>query len=105
MDVATAVHLVERCFMSIDTPVWVPDPGFNYVSSYMLQNRGMTFDQIKTFLRSFSAVIREKIAQPNRTETSPGLIEALKRACQFDRTFTDETAGVPILSADSYRAA
>ena len=104
MDVATAVHLVERCFMSIDTPVWVPDPGFNYVSLYMLENRGMTFDQIKTFLRCFSAVIREKIAQPNRPETSPALIEDLKRACQFDRAFPNETAA-PVFSAESYRAA
>src|SRR4030095_1507541 len=53
----------------------------------------------------FSAVIREKIAQPNRTETSPGLIENLKRACQFDRVFTDEPANVPIFPAESYRAA
>jgi hypothetical protein len=104
MDVATACHLVERCFMSIDTPVWVPDPGFNYVSLYMLQNRGMTFDQIKTFLRCFSAVVREKLAQPNRTETSPALIEDLKRACQFDRAFPNETAA-PVFSAESYRAA
>jgi len=104
MDVATACHLVERCFMSIDTPVWVPDPGFNYVSLYMLQNRGMTFDQIKTFLRCFSAVAREKLAQPNRTETSPALIEDLKRACQFDRAFPNETAA-PVFSAESYRAA
>ena len=104
MDVATACHLVERCFMSIDTPVWVPDPGFNYVSLYMLQNRGMTFDQIKTFLRSFSAVVREKLAQPIRTETSPALIEDLRKACQFDRAFPDETAA-PMFSAESYRAA
>ncbi|HXQ69073.1 MAG TPA: PhpK family radical SAM P-methyltransferase [Pyrinomonadaceae bacterium] len=105
MDVATACHLVERCFMSIDTPVWVPDPGFNYVSLYMLQNRGMTFDQVKTFLRCFNAVVREKIAQPNRTETSSGLIENLKRACQFDRVTVNDIPSVPAFAAEGYRAA
>jgi anaerobic magnesium-protoporphyrin IX monomethyl ester cyclase len=105
MDVSTACHLVERCFMSFDQPVWVPDPGFNYVSLYMLQNRGMSFDQIKTFLRCFSSVVRERLAEPARAESSPALIENLKRACQFDRAPSGETNVPEIFSAEAYRAA
>jgi hypothetical protein len=75
------------------------------VSLYMLQNRGMTFDQIKTFLRCFNAVIREKIAQPNRIETSSGLIENLKRSCQFDRVTVNDIPSVPVFAAEGYRAA
>ena len=105
MDVATACHLVERCFMSFDTPVWVPDPGFNYVSLYMLQNRGMSFDQIKTFLRAFNGVVRERLADPTRAEPSTALIENLKRACQFDRPSPEAAAPPELITAEEYRAA
>lgn len=105
MDVGTACDLVERCFFSFDTPLWVPDPGFNFVSLFLLQNRGMSFEQIETFLRSFNAVIREKKLEPERREPSPPLIEALRRACQFDRPATVDREVFEIHSADRYTAA
>jgi anaerobic magnesium-protoporphyrin IX monomethyl ester cyclase len=103
MDVATACHFVERCFMSFDVPVWVPDPGLNFVSLYLLQNHGMSFAQIKTFLRCFNAIIREKISDPSRTDASPLLIENLKRACQFDRSLPLEENAIEVYSADKYK--
>lgn len=86
MNVDTACDLMERCFMTFDTPCWVPDPGFNFVSLYLLHNRGVTFPQIKEFLKCFNAVVREKIVDPGRAATpSPHLIENLRRAAQYDR--------------------
>ena len=105
MDASTACDLVERCFLTFDTPLWVPDPGFNFVSLFLLQNRGMSFEQIETFLRSFNTVIREKMLEPARREPSPDLIENLRRACQFDRPAQVEPEAFEIFSADRYTAA
>jgi anaerobic magnesium-protoporphyrin IX monomethyl ester cyclase len=105
MDVSTACDLVESCFFRFDKPVWVPDPGFNFVSLFLLQNRGMSFDQIETFLHSWNAVVREKVLEPRRGEPSPQLIEALRRACQFDRPATTVPEAFEVLSADHFRRA
>ncbi len=111
MDVSTACDLVESCFFRFDRPQWVPDPGFNFVSLFLLQNRGMSFDQIDTFLGSWNAVVREQVLQPVRGEGSPLLIEALRRSCQFDRPAAegDRAAGAhdqgQPLSAETFRQA
>jgi anaerobic magnesium-protoporphyrin IX monomethyl ester cyclase len=104
MDVNTACDLVESCFFRFDKPVWVPDPGFNFVSLFLLQNRGMSFSQIETFLQSFNAVVREKVLEPTR-EPSPRLIEDLRRACQFDRPSTPEREAFEVFSAERFLAA
>jgi len=104
MNVDTACELMERSFLSFDTPCWVPDPGFNFVSLFLLQNRGMTFPQIKRFLNSFNAVVREKIIYPERAP-SPALIERLRRAAQYDRSHPSEEGAIDILSAPQYVAA
>ncbi|HEV2964527.1 MAG TPA: PhpK family radical SAM P-methyltransferase [Candidatus Angelobacter sp.] len=103
MDVATACHLVERCFTTFDVPTWVPDPGFNFVSLFLQQNRGMSFDQIKTFLKCFNNVVKEKFVDPTRTEPSPHLIENLKRACQFDRPDPVDREMLEIFSDEQYK--
>ncbi len=105
MDVGTACDLVERCFLTFDTPLWVPDPGFNFVSLFLLQNRGMSFAQIETFLRCFDAAVKEKVLDPTRREPSPQLIDNLRRACQFDQAAAPELETLEILSADRYAAA
>jgi len=103
MNVDTACHLVERCFTTFDVPVWVPDPGFNHVSPFLLQDRGMSFDQINTFLKCFNNVVREKFIDPSRTEPSPHLIENLKRACQFDRPGAVDAEVLEVFSAEKYK--
>ncbi len=105
MDVNTACDLVESCFFRFDKPVWVPDPGFNFVSLFLLQNRGMSFEQIQTFLQSFNAVVREQVLQPSRPEPSPQLIENLRRASQFDRPAVPDREAFEVFSAPGYRAA
>lgn len=105
MDVHTACDLVERSFLTFDTPLWVPDPGFNFVSLFLLQDRGMSLDQVGTFLRSFNAVVREKVLDPAHREPSPQLLENLRRACQFDRSAEPERETVEVLSAERYGAA
>src|SRR5882724_6537596 len=105
MDVNTACDLVESCFFRFDKPVWVPDPGFNFVSLFLLQNRGMSFPQIETFLHSWNAVVREQVLQPVRGEASPRLIENLRRACQFDRPAVPDREAFEVFSAGRFREA
>jgi radical SAM PhpK family P-methyltransferase len=105
MDVATACHLVERCFTTFDTPLWVPDPGFNFVSLFLLQNRGLSLNQVKTFLRCFNNVVKEKLIYPDRPEPSPELIDNLRRACQFDRPPQVKQEILDIFSAEEYKRA
>ena len=105
MNVGTACDLVKECFFRFDVPVWVPDPGFNFVSLYLLENRGMSFDQIDTFLRCFNAVVREQVAGPALTEPAPDLIESLRRACQFDRIEKPDVELVEAFSAAKYSQA
>ncbi len=105
MDVDTACDLVESCFFRFDTPVWVPDPGFNFVSLFLLQNRGMSFDQIETFLRSWNAVVRQQVLEPNRRDEAPHLIEDLRRACQFDRPAEPRREAFEVISAERFLAA
>ncbi|UCH98128.1 MAG: AMP-binding protein, partial [Candidatus Aminicenantes bacterium] len=85
MDARTACDLLEKAFLSPDTPIWVPDPGFNFVSLYYLRERGMSIEQVKAFLRCFNAVVREKLLYPNKGEVSPHLLENLRISCQFDQ--------------------
>jgi radical SAM PhpK family P-methyltransferase len=104
MDVGTACDLVERCFLTFDQPLWVPDPGFNFVSLFLLQNRGMSLDQVDEFLRCFNAVVRQQVLEPER-EASPQLIENLRRACQYDRPARPDPEALEVFSADRYGAA
>lgn len=84
MDVKTACDLQEKAFLSLDKPIWVPDPGCNFISIYIMKQRGMTIEKQKKFLACFNAVVKEKILYPNKQEISPGLLESLKRSCRFD---------------------
>jgi hypothetical protein len=103
--VETACDLMERSFLSFDTPCWVPDPGFNFVSLFLLQNRGMTFPQIKKFLGSFKAIVREKVIDPSKTEASPELIARLRRDAQYDRPHAPEREVIEVAPARQYLAA
>jgi anaerobic magnesium-protoporphyrin IX monomethyl ester cyclase len=105
MDVGTACDIVQRCCLTFDKPLWVPDPGFNFVSLFLLQNRGMSFDQIDTFLRCFNAAVREKVLYPTRREPSPQLIENLRRASQYDRPAQPDSEVIEFFSGDRYVAA
>jgi anaerobic magnesium-protoporphyrin IX monomethyl ester cyclase len=102
MDAKTACDLTEKSFFLLDEPVWAPDPGFNFISVYYLKHRGMPVEQIKTFLKCFNAVVKEKLLFPERKEASPELIESLRKSCQFDRGELPDMRPVEALSAERY---
>lgn len=103
MDVKTACDLNDWVLLYLDDPIWAPDPGFNFISVYYLKHRGMTIEQVKTFLRCFNAVVKEKLVYPNKKGVSPGLIEALKLSCRFNGDKKPDMSEVQRYSGKEYR--
>ena len=92
MDVKAACDLIDMMFLNVQGSVWLPQNGFEQWSTFYLQRKGMTSEQIKTFLRSFNAVIKEKIRSPQKKEPDARLLEDLKRSCQFNSKPHSQTA-------------
>lgn len=105
LDARTACDLQEEALMSVDVPIWVPDPGFNYITLYLLEQRGMSIEKQKTFLRCFNAVVKEKLLYPGKKEISPHLLESLKKSCRFDEPGEPDIGPVEVLCGSDYVAA
>ncbi len=105
MTVKQACDLIEDSFLTLDTPVWAPDPGYNFISVYYLKHRGMPIDRQKHFLRSFNAIVKEKILNPYNKTISPKLLSALRESCQFDRSTMPDMAPINALSGSRYEKA
>lgn len=83
MDSNTACDLIDQIFLTIDSPVWVPQYNFDINSLLHLRHRGMSPDQVKNFLRSFNDGIREKLRDPSRGEASVESIKRMRDACHI----------------------
>ncbi len=105
MAVKEACDLIEDSFLTLDTPVWVPDPGFNFISVYYLKHRGMPIDRQKQFLRSFNSIVKEKLLNPYNKTVSPELLSALRQSCQFDRPHEPDMNPIHSLSGSRYEEA
>jgi radical SAM PhpK family P-methyltransferase len=105
MDYQMACDLVDKMFISVQGSIWLPQNGFEQWSTFYLQRKGMTMEQIKTFLKCFNAVIKEKLIYPNKKEIDPQLLESLKASCQFDQTAEPDLAPVEVFSGAGYTAA
>jgi anaerobic magnesium-protoporphyrin IX monomethyl ester cyclase len=105
MNAETAVELVVRSFMALEHVSWVPDPGYNWVSFYANEKRGMSIENQKTFLRFFVAAAREKLLKPNLKHMSPALLENLKISAQYDRPGEPDLSVLEPYSGDRYIAA
>lgn len=93
MDAATASALVDELFLSVRNSTWLPQRGFEHWSLFYLQRKGMTFEQMKTFIQCFNAAVKEKLIYPNKREADPRLIEALRASSRFK----DPVGGAPVL--------
>lgn len=105
MDSKTAYDLFEKTFLSVENSIWVPDPGFNAYGMYYLLQRGMTMEQVKEFLRSFNAAVKEKIIYPDKEEISPQILEKLKQSCRFNAKEERDISAVEILPGSLYKEA
>lgn len=105
MNSKTATDLIDEMFLSIDEPIWLPQNGFELWSVFYLQRKGMTMSQVKTFIKSFNAIIRDQLIHPEKKCVEPDLLECLKQSCRFDDSVTPVNGAVEALSGYHYRAA
>jgi anaerobic magnesium-protoporphyrin IX monomethyl ester cyclase len=83
MDYQTACDLIDKMFVGIQRSVWLPQNGFEQWSTFYLQRKGMTMDQIKAFLGSFNACVKEKLIRPQGGSIGPGLLGNLEMYSKF----------------------
>jgi len=105
MNAETAVELVVRSFMALENVSWVPDPGYNWVSFYLNESRGMSIERQKTFLKFFVAAAREKLLKPNLKDISPELLKNFKISAQYDRPGEADLSVIEPYSGFKYMAA
>lgn len=105
MNAETAVELVVRSFMALEHITWVPDPGYNWVSFYANEKRGMSVERQKTFLKFFVAAAKEKLLKPNFKQLSPALLENFKLSAQYDRPKEPDLSVIEPYSGARYVAA
>lgn len=86
MDFHTACDWVDRLFLCVESSIWLPQNGFEQWSTFYLQRKGMSREQIKAFLRTFNALIKEKLVSPPGRRNDPALVESLRRSARPDWT-------------------
>lgn len=93
MDWRTACNHINCMFTEVRSSIWLPQFGFEQWSTFYLQRKGMSMDQIKTFLRCFNAVVAEQIREPAATHISPQLLADLQASCAFDPLASQRSDG------------
>jgi radical SAM PhpK family P-methyltransferase len=106
MDVTEACDHIDRMFFSVENSIWQPQAGFEFWSTFYLQRRGMKREQVRAFIRSFNAAVKDKLLRPRG-----GMAElSIARAHDFAR-LSDFNVGdlgrleAPPLSGAAYVAA
>jgi radical SAM PhpK family P-methyltransferase len=105
MDYQMACDLVDRMFLCVEGPVWLPQHGFEQWSTFYLQRKGMSLPAVKAFLADFSTLVKEKLLSPQRAAPTPSLIENLRRSSRFDVAPTDAPEPVRLYAGAEYKAA
>ena len=85
LDSVTACEWIDDMFINVKNSVWLPQNGFEQWSTFYLQRKGMTFERILKFLRSFNDIKKEELRHPGKKEISPDLLHRLGTASQFDK--------------------
>jgi anaerobic magnesium-protoporphyrin IX monomethyl ester cyclase len=77
MDAPQACAIIDDLFQNMRSSVWLPQNGFEMWSLFYLQRLGMTFDQIKDFLRTFNGIIADGLRHPGQTAANPEKVREL----------------------------
>jgi radical SAM PhpK family P-methyltransferase len=85
MDSGEACDLIDEMFRTVENSLWLPQWGFELWSVFYLQRWGMSLDGVKTFVKSFNAVIKDKLLHPSRSGILPELRAELDRSCRIGR--------------------
>jgi anaerobic magnesium-protoporphyrin IX monomethyl ester cyclase len=98
MDVKTACDLIDRSFLTVKNSVWLPQNGFEMWSLFYLKRQGMQLDQIKTFLKCFNALVKQKMVYGDTSPADPALLDSLMKSCRFDAPVDVEMRPVKIFA-------
>jgi len=83
MDHRQACDLVEEMFVRVEDSVWAPQWGMSPWAFYYLERKGMTRQQVMSFMRCFNACVKYQLQHPEATEINHELLMALQSSCQF----------------------
>jgi anaerobic magnesium-protoporphyrin IX monomethyl ester cyclase len=81
MDSKIAFDLVDEIFLSLETPVFIPQYHFDFNGIWHMKLRGMEIEQIKRFLTGFNKGIKERLENPSAKEVSTRVIKELHDSC------------------------
>lgn len=82
MDSRTACDLIEEMFLTIESPIWIPQYNFDFDSIWHVIHQGMSQDDFKNFLGAFSRGLKEKLLNSHQKEVSYEVLEQMMRVCQ-----------------------
>jgi len=105
MDSATACDLVDKLFFCVENSIWLPQFGFEQWSTFYLQRKGMSLDQVRRFLTCFNESIKEQMICPERKTISEPLLERLRISCRFDESDVPDVTPDRRFTAAAYLAA
>ncbi len=95
-----ACDMIEKLIIEVNDPIRVPQYYFDYEFLVQLQYKGMTKQQLKTFLIAFNEGVREKILNKNISEASDEIIEMISKLELIDKKNHSEVnweLGIPEL--------
>ncbi len=77
-DAKTAAKITDEIFLSIETPIWVPQYNFECDGLFHLLHRGLSLHQVKNFIKAFNKGIKEKLTNPCQKDVSSEVIKELE---------------------------
>lgn len=105
MDCQTACDLIDKMFLGIEHSIWMPQNGFEQWSTFYLQRRGMSLEQVKSFITCFNDGVKEKLLYPERREASAAVISRIRQCSQYDRPQSFPLPAASLFPAIEYNAA
>lgn len=82
MDSRGASDWVDKIFMSVEDPTWIPLNNFEFDAVFRLLHRGLNLHKIKRFIRSFNNGVRDKIKSPHREDAGFNCIEEIRKSLE-----------------------
>lgn len=105
MNSEMACELIDKMFLGIQNSTWLPQFGFEQWSTFYLQRHGATMEQIKTYLRSFNAAIKERLLHEDRKPLAGPLLSALEKSALLGQGEPPDPGPVEALAGARYLAA
>ena len=73
-----ACALIEKMFLEIRNPVWLPQHGFEDWSLYYLRRKGFSAEEVRLWVDGFNQLVRQKVRGNSRAEDRTAIISMLK---------------------------